>query len=1790
MKKTYLLLLILSLLVTSACVDQKAGGKRKTSSAAVTNTDSEDDGTSIDDTTAATDISWFNGSYITGTMTLNEDFETVVYLRGLSIHNFLSTDNNANVTYCLVASYPTLAGKTLRLKATPIIITNFTSNTKERLLRVDVPSKTDNQAACSGSVSIVDAGEFVTGVDATGSYSLADICPSCSGKVTSTNISLYRRNETTLGTQDRIPSSTLAISVLSLRVDTKSNTTDPTTSCTDTECRARGYDCCLSGQCVNDGEEKPNASSESSYLQAVNDVLGNPSNYINYPEVYFVCGNNPNPGATPTPTATPDPIEVGQNEFTQLKLEYFCMLSGEKDPAEYDLGSCSTKSLLTEADCVASGKVWTPYCKVGSCSVANNQSKVDCEADSGTWTFLYGDGTTANGTADAYVAIRNDVWSRCGCAADPAPTDPEDPRCPDYGLKATSFDNNGVPTEIVCKIPVPEVEPTPIQNLNLSLPARTMPHRYFATDGSEYESEEAIQEENALLKLINSELKQEGTEFSYLDSSGKTDPQNIANNMNAILGQVSANLSQARPAKVFNVEFDQTYIIAATNGYYTPCPQCGNDSWFESFKAFPQSRNGTGLTAVGYTTDRAAYGYNTTNGNYEDNIFGRACFLPPTMIPFSHQPLGTTVQAQRLARLEAQSALFMNGYQRDWFGFNKGALIGSFDGSTWFAIGTGRRVRATSTKLYLAINAPFADLAENTDITVAITTDNGNNTAADFDYDPNLKPNDVRQNTGATCQYYHQCNVDSDCVTKLGWEYVCADVTKMKTTWPKYNMFAQEQLATERTGISIIDILQSAIPSGSAKRCVYRGAGSVCKQSFSTDLVDSNARKLVTCAPNFYCADIDSNSFNNEIIRSPAELETVLYGKEADVLGRPRTYVGASNLISSTAKSNINHNASQMANDITDWGLCRPGKAINTSVFALQHQSADSQNRTDYISQVGSCDHNATGNTRTQACPAFENEADAASGVAVGDYITTEGTGLAMRRKQNMCGAESRDASGLSPFADVEAGTLASLLNIIQPTLVRNACLRRAGSICHTNLDCGPNRMHAEQSFFYGLDYFGGTQAEKSYWEEELVCGQAQPKPFLTAEDFWDYDQGLNRCCRETGKDFTMYTQGNSTLIPDLGTDNLSLNTARLPSSGPSVAGRYSRYSVVDLVTNSASTVPVNEKPAVTSGQAPQDFQWKTLNDTGNLTCCGGWVRKFADGTTNWAVRNRLNIDVSQFSCLNYISEVHNTAPDFADANTYGAEADRLCLAPADGGCVQIHPFSAAAIDADVPAYELNGFEVDSFDITYPVVNDDIDWWVVNTSPLEDPANGTLLQAKDLYAPYQPIPYQNLTPPSGSVGPLNFMASPVTDYAASFYLPAYISASLNSVYGTGFMNLSQAIKEVKIVYFAEGGEVVTIRTATPDIDGGQLGACPGSSGGTTPVGWGYPGDPDLGGNALADEHWCLAPDNSNPALARTIFHIMSQPDLDGSGDPGQWAYAGVAIKFRPPGSKFFRRLNNAGTGSVAIGVDEVGLKPGNALYYLTKLARLELLGVPQMFYEPLYCNSNQSKLVPGIFDDNLSTRSSFEGSASTYQYGSVNGRDLTQIYNSTPSTDESNPSAFVGMQDTVQLPQVFSGHEFRCCLELGSKTTSASQCCSSFAVNDEESGGLACALPSGTNLNVYFNKFISSEGVGETQPGGGLLDTDFVPETGEPKLTSEVNAKIQALGQAYCASKTVRKGSAFGYFNAEPNNGYFQQVNDADQGLYYSIIDSTADSDPDNDTGTVRFLEGYRWDHQFYCQ
>ena len=328
------------------------------------------------------------------------------------------------------------------------------------------------------------------------------------------------------------------------------------------------------------------------------------------------------------------------------------------------------------------------------------------------------------------------------------------------------------------------------------------------------------------------------------------------------------------------------------------------------------------------------------------------------------------------------------------------------------------------------------------------------------------------------------------------------------------------------------------------------------------------------------------------------------------------------------------------------------------------------------------------------------------------------------------------------------------------------------------------------------------------------------------------------------------------------------------------------------------------------------------------------------------------------------------------------------------------------------------------------------------------------------------------------------------------------------------------------------------------------------------------------------ESWCVSA--STTTQSRPVMHVKAYTGNDAQRD---WKYASVVIEFEP-----IERVNNI---TVA--------DPGTPYYYLTKLGRLELIGIPQITYEPIYCNSNQELLVPGIFSPTIQTRTQFNSNANSFQ----------SSYSTVPSYDEEGTSTndnTVGFgntdatgtnrmtfQDKLAHPAIFSAKDFNCCTPLGKETATAAKCCSGTA--STVNGKNICKLPVGTDLNVYFNKFVSNEGVGDTQPGGGLTITadtedeiDFHEYTGEPKMRASTFLKLEELGKAYCQSGVVGSGGAFGQFPPEPYSGYTTATGVTIE-FPLSIVDSIIDSETGStNAGKFPFDNGFRWDHHYYCK
>ena len=1454
---------------------------------------------------------------------------------------------------------------------------------------------------------------------------------------------------------------------------------------------------------------------------------------------------------------------------------------------------------------------------------------------------------------------------------------------------------------MIVKSPPPEIE-----DVEATLSGRSVPHRFFRSDtGDAVDDLASIRgSEGTQNEGIQSEVTQEGVNFFYLDPQGKLEAQNGQFNMNSILGQISVDLSQAHPAQVVPIEFDRVYMISTTSGSYLPCSSavfCPPDQWLEQFSAHPAIYGVDGLTAIGHSTRRDHYQENYSRGNFEDTKFGRACWIPPSMIPFSHRGIEGPVQTQRLSRLNTQAAFYINGYQRDWFGFNKGAVIGSFDGVTWFAIGNGRRVHAKSDKLFLAINAPFGDLASRNNFEVFIHEDpDALGVTPDYDFDPEPESSDHPHfNQAASCQQFHQCEVDADCVTQLGWEYTCADIGRWKTLLPSFNLHGEERDNRHLSRSPDSFLIGGLAPESGQKRCIYRGRGAICRQNLALAQTDPRYQKLLACAPNFHCAPLSYPNFNYELARNPNALTNILYGFEADVLGRPLHYLGSIQGPGKTGRlldpiqDNIRANftiAFRQEADVIP-GLCMPGKDIGQNTYIEQHRAPDPHQypRTDYISQIGPCNSDIESRdpnqlaARVWSCPLFDPE---------GNYILTDDSSFNNHRDQfltqNSCGHSSREPnSGENTFASIEATQLGLVSGLAEKTHAAHGCMRRASSPCFTDLDCTPSRLHAETAGLLGREYFGNTRGEKEYWQEFLTCGQVRPKPFFGTPQFDDYDITQNRCCRPIGEDIGI--AGRRDLIDEVivPTDDPSRPIAselsifnrtqdrrssrfmaiynQLDLGPPPTTCQEERdyshqtpppYQDFALITSNPSGVWSEERPlcanrpgcdhphtfypgptGCTDGEyedRTKDNQWSAPHLMASRTCCGGgWVRKFADGGNDWTRTDRTIIPVENFNCLNYRNEYLFKKPSNVSARNYNADIDLTCREAASSGCPQINF-----------AFSSNGFKI----TRAPMINDERNYNPANSS---DPFSITGFSTRN----------KNPLVTRANYSSLNFDLSDDDDDDDDS------QSDENPYFGAGLL----LMLENQAGIFAAGG----IRTVNSDEDPWvskdntrvtyHLPAYINLFSTASPnnlrvVGVSYfpPPDPDDDDDDDDDDDEeedpfadfvylrigaigsVLAPNEGSATVGSTTFRAQVTFSSKGHHTLGlscnpcsdeDFFHAWPVLDFIPQGTTDYRE--SEGGNSVAADANlsdttfpfvsnssSYGMVPGSDTYYLTKLGRLELLGVPQIHYEPLYCNSNMGKLIPGLYT--FETREEVEKRDFSDDYNSIIDHDIVDFYtldldgvddpgNSNDDDDpfpngnkwlagHDNPNHFVLDKDKVALDDIFSEDEILCCAKLGTLVDISERCCTNHSRDVQGSDLKECALPPKTNLMVYFNRFISGEGRHdpENEPNGLEDDKDFNPKTGEPSMNRRTYNKIRALGQKYCdnnETERTRTGAAFGRYLVEPRPSDGVLISGRTQGnnnpafFRYGIVDSILDSGI-GDKGYEAFSQGYRWNHHLYCK
>lgn len=1780
----------MTLFLTGCLPEQSA---RLPGSTAADELDSTD---STDDETDGTEISvapyWLDSGERYQSLTIDYNNQKNQYLFGTDINEFLKEEANYAATYCLRARFSNLssAWTPLMVKATPATTYDYSTGKKSRYFRVNLGSSTGN-SICSQPIGSAMTSETYV-------YKPGDVCPTCLNIMTSTELTLFRYES---AGPNIVPVTTgdVPYQNLKLRIDMNGNSAGNIGTCSDAGCSAQGFDCCINGQCVNDGAVKYSGqqSDPSGFALAELEKATDPNWYINYPQFYYICLEDPGNGGT-DPIDPEDPEGEAQARLEKMLADYACVeelkTNSLEDPFHHD--------------------------PINESLPASSYTQCDISAD--TTQEMH------------YTNVMKRLYQNCGCGIE-NDLDEMVSSCPEHTYKLVyKTDDAGNLTsevaDVACVTPDDNDNQLPFQNLEVMVNSRSAPHRFFSSAGDEI---------NAYADDYspNPSITQEGTPFQYLDSE-KLFPLNGAFNMNSVLGQMTVTLDQARPAKQIDLEFDKVYYIAVLEGMYTACPSCSKDSWFANFSPSPVTSQGLGVRSSGFTTSRDSWGSNSSFANYEDAIFGRACWVPPTMLPFSHTAEGDA-QTQRLNRLEAQAAMYINGYQRDWYGFNKGALIGSFDGVTWFAIGKGRKVRATSDRLYLAINAPFADLASPTDHTVSVQEYDFITTAADYDYNPEEEINSPFQNEAGLCQKQHECETDAHCISKLGWEYSCVEVGQYRTKWPSFSAEgAQETAGSERTG-GIAEFLQqgSLAPGMSSKRCVYRGAGAPCRKDLR-NITNEAQRKALACAPNFYCAGLSSGDFNKEVARYGGPLEAIvdnknhLFGQDANVLGRPKNYVsvtGGSSLPAS-AQSAIAENLTLMESGSSGAGLCRPAKNLpnyngsytsttNTDQL-LQHEQKDNMGRADFISQIAGCNSRLYTSMRYASCPMLDQngnylhltdeyldvgpgaEIEVTDSFSTWAFSTRDAATKYYSTQQNMCGMEAIDSNisnvyslseetlrSNSAFKMIEARDLASSDTQMQPTLAQNSCFRRAGSVCHTNYDCAPNYKHSEIIDLLNPDLFG-NEPERKYWEEYLVCGQGEKEPILTGtstpeelEAFNSYTMANNRCCREVGKDISIYTE-DSPSAPE----SQNLRTDVYGGFQPNNPDRYSRFAnalpqVDDVSLEATDTFSYASR---VSAKRPNDptlspgdptiltkGQWRNIHDSAARTCCGGsWVRKFADGTNDWS-RNRLNLDVNNLKCLNYKTPLYLTNnPGAFDTTSAQIAQDlaNICPDPSKG--------SAGCGQAKYPVLSSGYFT------RRPELNTTMVQMVINSDPEEMES----LWEYNEFAFMQLLSLDNIGVSSDGT-----LAAPVLDwtYSESEVKDDQQSRTVIHTRIPTFMHM-QTISDI------------TIELEHPTSPGTYEQCAPVPSLGTQCSPW-------YGMCGPVDETWESAL-NASPCYyayqpsTRSIKVAYNSSRLVNPGNFNQNVNS-LKVTYVAPGTALFESLK--ATGSVD---DEADLDyrrsatPGNDLYYLEKLARLEYIGIPQMTYDPIFCNDNYQKLVPGIFKDTTEDGSAFDSVIDFINHSKTFVDDRKLLSDTYWKDDLAGPlnvsNAWsaddmrkVADQELLAHDKIFSDHDFKCCMPLGSKISSsesASICCSGRAREDDSTGARTCALPAGTDLNVYFNKFVSGEGLSSenlstAQP---LVVEDFDEVTGEPKGNTNVIQKLRALGAELCESGVTTTGGGFGPFDPQPTPA-FVPANGSGDNKVWGFVDSPSDSGSINNrnVGYDEFSEGYRWNHHVYC-
>jgi hypothetical protein len=1278
------------------------------------------------------------------------NFSDSFLMRGKALSLYLKSVPSLT-KLCLVGKYTiNNTDSFLVLSARPKTYVDIIKKTREFYLQVEPANNEANQSDCTG-YNLTSA-LLQNGTSPTLAFNLLQLCSNCSVTTSSTGLKLYFLNG------EEVPA--LHLSTLIISISGAASTS--INSCSEsTSCKARGFDCCLNGQCVKEKAPRLGVDQLPGYEAAKEDVLLNPDRYVIYPQFYFVCDNRPDLSHPSTPS-TIDPdyeaylrlmelkqlhqcLNLAKDEFSYCTLKYTQadklipgIFSAETSGYNDDINFSNINSNLSVGDknnniskIIYGGQTiyeedstLLPGVTFSSSNddVTSSQSvnldlsltlnakdanlyityKVDgtCEKVNATLakckkTYIFGSSDTSStkwhdftkvfklpsyadtsSTANLVVkvggiTVPEDIatWSKsispnkiifsssyslyqnqvieisyyvktnannliklrseaqeqinkiCTC-----------PRGSKCNLKPIldSVINSVLNYECSYSSTTNEEPPA---NQTVFISNKNMAHRYFDSNGVNYDEgyETALDQEIPTAAAAN---------FSYINNDVLR-PNNVSQyvGFTEIYGTFSKSGNYiSKPSKMVKVKKDKLYDIIVSTGVFSSCVSCGSDYYSNLQKIFPQNFSGK---AGGYSPDNYQSSRQNNTGLYrsDDLLFGRACFLPATMIPWSHVSK-TSPQNQRRSRLDTQHFLFANGYVRDWYGFDYGSLIGSFDGVSWFSIGNLRRIKATTGKLFLAVNSYLGDLSVDNNFNVTISE------STSFSSDI---PDHDTESDGAECQKSHYCSNDNDCFRQVGYDYTCQNISSLTTSWPQFDANGSEIVGSNvRTLLSLV-----GGSNGQTKRCVYRGRGAPCLSNLDqaasgTNFNGSSLIGSLMCSHNNSCLPLNiTGRFNDRVARfantpsvqNAAQVmssKSDLVGLGARIILRPLDYYGTKS-VPASPRSVLN------SNNVSS--ICVPGRDVNSAIDTYDLNSRHPSSRidsSDKLFGIGPTTSSVASSKLLNACPATDSSG---TSLQLYDLNITDPLLSMYSISQNL----SSNLLDLSPLKNLNIYSSTNGSQIMDVGYQKNACLRAPGASCFSDLDCAPSSFIASKTKVANLVSYL-NEAEIEFWKEDLVCGNPELKKISSGLLNPQFDIKKNKCCRETGKSITVFTQTNSSSFEWCDQSSSTIMVAGI-NKNISSSSRYSRiHSVYDKMTCKRNEISSTKAFALSlaANSATERLQqilgqFKTLDALNQRTCCTNhWVRSFSSengGGHNFSKNKIQNIDKAMFRNISWSAD-----------------------------------------------------------------------------------------------------------------------------------------------------------------------------------------------------------------------------------------------------------------------------------------------------------------------------------------------------------------------------------------------------------------------------------------------------------------------------------------------------------------------------------------------------------------------